>query len=125
MIDPNGSVNDVDNFVLLNPETDMPRFSQLNVNGNSRMSDRWIDEGSYIRIQNVNLAYTFPVEWTRKASIERLRIYVNAQNLYNFTKYPGFDPEIGAFDQNPLRQNIDMGRYPTPRVFTVGLDLDF
>lgn len=125
MIDPNGSTTDIDNYQLTNPDTDMPRFSQLNVNGNSRMSDRWIDDGSYLRVQNVSLAYTFPAEWTRKARIERLRLYVNAQNLYTFTNYSGYDPEIGSFDQNPLRQNIDMGRYPLPRVFTIGMDIDF
>jgi hypothetical protein len=50
---------------------------------------------------------------------------VNAQNLYTFTNYSGYDPEIGAFNQDARRQNIDMGRYPSPRVITMGIDVDF
>jgi hypothetical protein len=57
--------------------------------------------------------------------IQRLRVYVNAQNLYTFSKYSGYDPEIGAFNQNARMQNIDMGRYPTQRMFIFGIDVDF
>ena len=62
---------------------------------------------------------------TPNYKLERLRLYVNIQNLKTFTNYSGYDPEIGSFNQDPLMQNIDMGRYPTPRMFTFGLDLDF
>ena len=89
------------------------------------MSDRFIEDGSYLRIQNVRLSYTLPASLTRKARIERLKLYINAQNLYTFTGYSGYDPEIGAFNQDPLLQNVDMGRYPSPRLFTFGIDLDF
>ncbi|MBK7872755.1 MAG: TonB-dependent receptor [Saprospiraceae bacterium] len=123
--DPNGSDFDPANVYLANPGTDMPRPTTTDNNRNNRMSDRFIEDGSYLRIQNISLAYTLPVNFTRKARIERLRLYVNAQNLYTFTKYSGYDPEIGAFNQDPLRQNVDMGRYPTPRVITFGLDVDF
>ena len=54
-----------------------------------------------------------------------MKVYVNAQNLYTFTNYSGYDPEIGAFNQDPLLQNVDMGRYPSPRLITFGLDVDF
>ena len=89
------------------------------------MSDRFIEDGSYLRIQNVSLAYTLPSSLTRKVRIQRLRVYVNAQNLYTFTKYSGYDPEIGAFNQNARMQNVDMGRYPTPRMYIFGIDVDF
>ncbi|MCB0541934.1 MAG: hypothetical protein KDC70_00365, partial [Saprospiraceae bacterium] len=62
---------------------------------------------------------------SKRLRIERLRLYVNAQNVKTFTKYTGYDPEIGAFNQDPLLQNVDMGRYPTPRLYTFGLDVDF
>lgn len=123
--DPNGSDEDPANVYLLNPGTDMPRPSTNDNNRNNRMSDRYIEDGSYIRIQNVRLAYTLPKSLTQQARIERLRVYVNAQNLYTITNYSGYDPEIGAFNQDPLLQNVDMGRYPSPRMFTFGLDLDF
>ena len=125
LTDPDGSNQDPANVYLLNPETDMPRPTTNDNNRNSRMSDRFIEDGSYIRLQNVRLAYTLPKNLTQKARVERLRVYVNAQNLYTFTNYSGYDPEIGAFNQDPLLQNVDMGRYPSPRMFTFGLDLDF
>ena len=119
------ALNEAGEPYVVNPETNIPRFSQLDVNANDRMSSRWIEDGSYIRIQNISLAYTLPRELTQRVRVERLRVYANAQNVYTFTDYSGYDPEIGAFNQDALRQNIDMGRYPTPRIFTVGLDLDF
>jgi TonB-linked SusC/RagA family outer membrane protein len=113
------------NDYIINPETDMPRFAQLNTNANNRMSDRWIEDGSYLRVQNVTLSYTLPRSLTRRASVERLRVYANATNLYTFTNYTGYDPEIGAFEQNAMMQNIDMGRFPAPRIITFGVNLDF
>lgn len=123
--DPAGSDFDPANVYLLNEGTSMPRPTTTDNNRNNRMSDRFIEDGSYIRLQNVKLAYTLPTLLTRRFRIERLRVYLNAQNLHTFTNYSGYDPEIGAFNQDPLRQNIDMGRYPTPRVITFGLDVDF
>ncbi len=125
LYDPNGSDLDPANVYLANPETDIPRPATNDNNRNNRMSDRFIEDGSYLRIQNVRLAYTVPNRWTERVKIQRLRLYVNAQNLYTFTNYSGYDPEIGSFNQDPLRQNIDMGRYPTPRVITFGVDVDF
>ena len=123
--DPNGSDLDPANVYLANPGTDIPRPTTTDNNRNNRMSDRFIEDGSYVRLQNLLLGYTFPTAMTRKARIERLRLYVNAQNIATWTDYSGYDPEIGAFNQDPLLQNVDMGRYPTPRVFTFGLDVDF
>jgi TonB-linked SusC/RagA family outer membrane protein len=125
LLDPEGEATDPDNVILANPGTDIPRFATNDVNRNNRMSDRFIEDGSYLRIQNVSLAYTLPSKLTQKVRIQRLRVYINAQNLYTFTNYSGYDPEIGAFDQDSRMQNVDMGRYPTPRMFTFGIDVDF
>ncbi len=125
LLDPEGSATDPANVILANPGTDMARFATNDVNRNNRMSDRFIEDGSYLRIQNVSLAYTLPAGITQKAKIARLRVFVNMQNLYTFTNYSGYDPEIGAFNQNSRMQNIDMGRYPTPRMYTFGVDVDF
>lgn len=124
-IDPLGSTTDIDNTVLANPDTDIPRPSSNDNNRNNRMSDRFIEDGSYLRIQNIKIGYTLPKSLISKVRLERLNIYANIQNLHVFTNYSGYDPEIGAFNQGALIQNIDMGRYPTPRMFTVGLDADF
>ncbi|GLR17280.1 SusC/RagA family TonB-linked outer membrane protein [Portibacter lacus] len=125
LLDPTGSDTDPNNVVLANPGTDIPRPTTTDANRNNRMSDRFIENGSYLRIQNVKIGYTIPRAITQRAKISRLKVYFNAQNIYTFTKYSGYDPEIGAFNQSPLLQNVDMGRYPTPRMFTFGLDLDF
>lgn len=125
LIDPNGSSSDPANVVLANPGTDIPRPATNDNNRNNRMSDRFIEDGSYLRLQNVKLSYALPGRLTQKFKVQKLRVYANAQNLYTFTKYSGYDPEIGAFNQDPLLQNVDMGRYPSPRVFTFGIDADF
>ncbi|MCB0529182.1 MAG: SusC/RagA family TonB-linked outer membrane protein, partial [Saprospiraceae bacterium] len=125
LVDPNGSDLDPSNVFLANPGTDIPRPTTTDNNRNTRMSDRFIEDGSYLRLQNIRLGYTFPTDMSKRLRIERLRLYVNAQNVKTFTKYTGYDPEIGAFNQDPLLQNVDMGRYPTPRLYTFGLDVDF
>jgi hypothetical protein len=89
------------------------------------MSDRWIEDGSYLRLQNLRIGYTLPKSILAKYRVSGLRVYANAQNIWTLTNYSGYDPEIGAFNQSPLQQNIDMGRYPTPRVFTFGIDAEF
>lgn len=125
LVDPDGPDDSPENVFLLNPDSDIPRPTTNDNNRNNRMSDRYIEDGSYLRIQNVRLSYTLPGALTRKARIERMKFYVNVQNLYTFTNYSGYDPEIGAFNQNPLIQNVDMGRYPSPRLITFGVDVDF
>lgn len=123
--DENGSATDPANVYLANPGTTIPRFATNDNNRNNRMSTRFIEDGSYLRVQNISFSYTLPSNWTRKAKMERVKVYVNAQNLYTFTNYSGYDPEIGAFNQDARRQNIDMGRYPSPKVITMGIDVDF
>jgi TonB-linked SusC/RagA family outer membrane protein len=125
LIDPNGSALDPANVVLANPGTNIPRPSSNDNNRNNRMSDRFIEDGSYIRLQNIRIGYTLPTSLLSKIRVQRLKVYANLQNMALWTNYSGYDPEIGAFNQSPLVQNVDMGRYPTPRMVTVGLDLDF
>ncbi|WP_373494016.1 SusC/RagA family TonB-linked outer membrane protein [Aquiflexum sp.] len=125
LIDPDGSDLDPSNVFLANPDATIPRFSTNDVNRNNRMSSRFLEDATFVRIQNVSLGYTFPAALTSKAKVEMLKIYVNIQNLHTFTNYSGYDPEIGAFGQDALMQNVDMGRYPMPRTFTVGANITF
>jgi hypothetical protein len=94
-------------------------------NDNRRASSRYIEDGSYLRIQNISLGYTLPARWVNRLTVQQVKVYVNLQNLYTITGYSGFDPEIGAFNQSALLQNIDMGHYPVPRIYTVGLTIRF
>ena len=126
LIDPStGDLGNLDDIQLVNPGTNIPRFDNGAENFNHHMSSRWIEDGTYLRIQNVKLSYALPVSLVEKARLSGCSIYANIQNVATFTKYSGLDPQIGAFNQSPLQQNIDMGRYPTPRVYTIGLSIDF
>ncbi len=94
-------------------------------NPNLVMSDRFLESASFLRLQNVRLGYTLPVEWAKHVAMTGLKVYVSGQNLFVITNYPGLDPEVGSFNQNPTLQNIDLGRYPSPRIFTFGINAQF
>lgn len=95
---------------------------------NFRNSDFYIEDGSYLRLKNLQLGYTFPSKMLQKFHFNSLRIYASATNLLTFTKYSGLDPEIGkTLDQesNNLYMGIDQGSYPQARTYTFGLIFDF
>ena len=89
------------------------------------MSDRFLESASYLRLQNARFGYNLPVQWATKVKMHHLKAYVSGQNLFVVTKYSGLDPEVGSLNQNPILQNIDYGRYPSPRVITFGLNAEF
>lgn len=103
-------------------ESNNPRYSFIDANNNTRVSDRYVEDGSFIKIKNLQLGYNFSSAALRRANISKLRIYAQARNAFTFTKYTGFDPEIsgGIFDTG-----IDRGAYPQARSFAIGLDLKF
>lgn len=117
----------IDNVRVKNPGTKIPHTSINDPNDNDRISDRYVEDGSFIRIKNITLGYTFPKALLNKAKIENLRVYVNIQNLYTFTKYTGYDPEVGASTQDStgLTYGLDNGRYPSPAMYSFGLNITF
>lgn len=119
--------DDITNVRVANPGTKTPRATINDPNDNDRISSRYIEDGSYLRIKNITLGYTFPKKWMEKARIENLRIYCNIQNLYTFTKYSGYDPEIGASTQDStgLTYGLDNGRYPSPTMYSFGINITF
>ncbi|MDH6338659.1 TonB-linked SusC/RagA family outer membrane protein [Dysgonomonas sp. PFB1-18] len=86
---------------------------------------RYVEDGSFLRLKNVTLGYTFPTQWTKKAFISRLRAYVSGQNLFCISGYSGYDPEVSTAGNNPMTPGLDWGAYPTSRVFTFGLEVQF
>lgn len=104
-----------------------PRPSIQDPNDNDRLSTRYIEDGSYLRIKNITLGYTFPKKLLTKIKVDNIRLYTNIQNLYTFTKYMGFDPEVGAStqDSSGLTFGVDNGRYPSPMTCSFGLNLTF
>jgi TonB-linked SusC/RagA family outer membrane protein len=112
-------------WTTTNTKTNIPAPRSGFGNNNLVMSDRFLENASYLRLQNVRLGYNLPAKWARYIKMTRLKIYASGQNLYVFTKYTGLDPEVGSLNQNPVLQNIDYGRYPIPRVITFGLNAEF
>ena len=118
---------DINNVRVANPDTKTPRPSIADPNDNDRISDRYVEDGSYLRIKNVTLGYTLPKKVLTKIKMENVRLYMNVQNLYTFTKYQGYDPEVGAStqDSSGLTFGVDNGRYPSPMTCSFGLNITF
>ncbi|EMR01634.1 SusC/RagA family TonB-linked outer membrane protein [Cesiribacter andamanensis] len=92
-------------------------------NRNAVMSDYYVEDGSFIRIRNLQLGYSLPQSLINEIGVERLRVYVSANNLFTFTGYKGFDPEFSSGD--PTQAGIDYGFYPQARTLMVGVNLNF
>jgi TonB-dependent starch-binding outer membrane protein SusC len=107
-----------------NTNTDVPRAVDGDPNRNSRTSDRFIEDGSYLRIKNLTLGYTFPSSVLGR-SFSRFRIYGSAQNLLTFTKYTGYDPEIGSRFSGTLTNGVDYGQFPSARTLLLGVQVGF
>ncbi len=119
--------DDITNVRVANSDTKMPRITTSDPNDNDRLSDRYVEDGSYIRLKNITLGYTFPKSLLTKLKIENLRVYANLQNIYTLTKYTGYDPEVGASTQDStgLTFGVDNGRYPSPLTCSFGLNITF
>jgi TonB-dependent starch-binding outer membrane protein SusC len=125
-IDENGP-NDYRNVQIVGGDPYMPRIgaSSASSTSNYRFSDKFVEDGSYLRIQSISLGYNFPKDWVTRFGIQNLKVYTNLQNVYTFTKYSGYDPEIGSINQDALMSGLDNGRYPSPRIYTFGLNVTF
>ncbi len=119
--------DDITNIRVKNWQTKVPAARLNDPNDNDRISDRYIEDGSYLRIKNITLGYTFKKSLLKRLHLENLRVYCNIQNLYTFTKYKGYDPEIGAStqDSSGLVYGLDFGRYPSPTTYSFGLNISF
>ena len=107
--------------------TDIPRLGK-DWNNNMRFSDYYLEDGSYFRIKTITMGYTLKKEWSERIKLSNLRIYVTAQNLLTFTKYSGYDPEIGqsnGWNSSPLDFGVDGGAYPQAKMLMGGLSLSF
>jgi hypothetical protein len=114
-----------DYYTPENQDATVPRPHPNQDNNNLKVSNRFVEDGSYLRIKDVTLGYTIPQRLTKALHISKLHVYGSILNLYTFTRYPGYSPDIGSKDQNALRAGIDNGRYPDSRVFTLGININF
>ncbi len=110
-----------------NTNTNIPRMVNGDPNQNTRTSDRFVEDASFLRLQNVKVGYQFPKDWLERGirGINNLSVYVSGNNLLTFTKYQGYDPEIGARNNNLNIQGVDYGQYPRPRTILAGIEIGF
>ena len=96
----------------------MPRAVLNDPAKNNRVSDRWVEDGSYLRIKNITLGYNFPQKWIKKLTLENARLFVSCDNVATITGYSGFDPEVDI-------NGIDNNRYPISRTLSLGVNFNF
>jgi len=100
--------------------TDVPKY-ELNNTFNSYQSNRYLEDGSYLRLKNVSLGYNLPQTITSKLKVSRIKVYVSATNLLTFTKYSGSDPEVSTLDGSVSAQGIDLNTLPQVRTIAGGI----
>ena len=118
-------VYDVTNVVVANPDAAYPRASINDPSDNDAWSDRFIEDGSYVRLKSITLGYTFDKKLIKKLGLTNLRMTLNATNLLTITGYDGYDPEIGVSTTSSNVYGLDNGRYPSPTSFSFGLNVAF
>ena len=114
---------DVNPWTWDNPSNEYPRMYSGSTDNNLYYVDRFLEDGSYLRLKNIQIGYTFPEKWLKKLSISRVRAYVGGSNLLTITKYKGYDPDIICTDV--FGQGNDTGQYPSTRQLNVGLQVSF
>jgi len=118
----NRSVYAINRWTGTGSTNENPRLT-TGATSNSLFSDFFVEDGSFLRIQNAQLGYTIPTEIMNRVGADKLRIYVSANNIYTFTEYRGYDPS--ASSGSPIGAGIDQGFYPVPRTYLLGLNLKF
>ncbi|MCK0131400.1 TonB-dependent receptor [Flavobacteriaceae bacterium F08102] len=126
----------LDYWKIIGHKTDVPRLDNASIitrggfGGTTdyisgRDSNRFLEDGSYIRLKNINLSYDLPQKWLQKNFINSLSIYVQANNVLTFTKYSGLDPEVSAFGSSALLSGYDELTMPQSKSYSVGLNIGF
>jgi hypothetical protein len=128
----NFSTSLLDSWTPSNTDTDIPRFTAQDPNTNyRRVSERWMEDGSFFRLKTIELGYTIQNEWINKAGIKSGRVYIAGENLFTVTKYKGYTPDLGQNDgknsggSGTLTAGTDHGRFPLARSVIVGLQVSF
>ncbi|MEK6478288.1 TonB-dependent receptor [Catalinimonas sp. 4WD22] len=126
----NGGVAILDRWTPQNTDTDVPRAVNSDPNNNSRISSRYIEDGSYLRLKNMTIGYSLNQDLLGSFAngfISNVRVYVSSQNLFTITDYTGYDPEIGVRQglNASLATGVDYGQFPQARTFLAGIQIGF
>ena len=131
------SIRMLDRWTEDNQDTDVPAFidqvtrenanltGQVSLGNDAGRTSRWVEDGSYVRLKDITLAYTIPSSLFSKIGLTRLRVFASGTNLLTLTNYTGYDPEVSAYNSNDAQIGVDLSNYPTARVLTFGLDVTF
>ncbi|HTE34003.1 MAG TPA: hypothetical protein VK666_26665, partial [Chryseolinea sp.] len=113
----------VNRWTETNVDSNFPRAISTDPNNNDRASDRFIENGAYLRLKNIQLGYTLPTTLSQRLHLSNIKVYVAAQNLWTITKYNGYNPDIGAPTQNNTSYGIDNTIYPNSVTFLGGINI--
>ena len=113
-----------------NPSTTIPRAVFGDPSNNRRVSDRWLEDGSYIRLKSVTLGYNIPSKYTKSIGLSGVRLYAMGQNLWTKTNYKGLDPEVSTFAEGSgsnanTAAGTDFLTFPQAKTYTFGLNVNF
>lgn len=114
----------INRWTETNADSSFPRAISSDPNDNDRASDQFIEDGSYLRLKNIQLGYRLPSSLTNRISLSSVRIYLSTQNLWTATEYSGYNPDIGAQGQNNLNNGIDNTTYPNSITFLGGINIE-
>ena len=122
------NVADVNNrWTPNNTNTNIPRaaFNRADNSASNVRTQFYVEDGTFVRLNNVTLGYNLPPSVLDGWGLSRLRVYISGQNLLTFTDYSGFDPEVNSFEQDNLQIGVDNGAYPRARIYLLGVNLGF
>lgn len=114
-----------------NQNTDIPRFSVVDGGDNNwAYTDRWLEDGAYLRLKTLDIGYTLPMRWLKPLKLQHVRVYTSMENLFTLTKYSGYSPDLGESEHlnvsyGVLSRGIDEGRYPQQRTISFGVQVNF
>ena len=120
----NNSTAALERWTINNPTNDYPRANATPRLTNT-FSDVQVEDGSYVKLRDITIGYNFPKNWLSKLHLASAKIFVTGKNLWVLTNYSGYDPEVSRFGGNALSLGADYGTYPTSKVYTLGLNLNF
>jgi hypothetical protein len=117
----------MDRWTPSNPNSDQPRVTTTDTNGNDKFSSRYVEDASYLRARNMEIGYTLPQALLGKIQVKGARVFASVDNVFTLTKYTGYDPEIStvANYNNPLSYGVDYGNYPQARTYRLGFNVQF
>jgi len=121
---PENEDSDIPGIIDAKTRDEANLTSHINMGYDNR-TGRWVEDGSYLRLKNIMLGYTLPSDMLSGIGVTRLRAYVSATNAFTKTKYSGYDPEVSSYNTNDGQIGMDLGTYPSAKMFTLGLDVSF